>query len=63
MTANLKAITGYAAKHEAQFAKLLMAQTEDGGKKKNAARRRELDAAEKRITSWQEDSKKVSRNQ
>ena len=26
-----------------------MAQTEDGGKKKNAARRRELDAAEKRI--------------
>ena len=39
MTANLKAITGYAAKHEAQFAKLLMAQSEDGGKKKNAARR------------------------
>ena len=50
VTANLKAITGYAAKHEAQFVKLLMAQTEDGGKKKNAARRRELDAAEKRIT-------------
>jgi len=49
VTANLRAITGYAAKHEAQFAKLLMAQTEDGGKKKNAARRRELDAAEKRI--------------
>ena len=50
VTGNLKAITGYAAKHEAQFAKLLMAQTEDGGQKKNAARRRELDAAEKRIT-------------
>ena len=49
VTGNLKAITSYAAKHEAQFAKLLMAQTEDGGKKKNAARRRELDAAEKRI--------------
>ena len=50
VTANLKAITGYAAKHEAKFAKLLQAQTEDGGKKKNAARKRELDAAEKRIT-------------
>lgn len=49
VTANLRAITGYAAKHEAQFTKLLLAQTEDGGKKKNAARRRELDAAEKRI--------------
>lgn len=49
VTANLKAITGYAAKHEAKFAKLLQSQTEDGGKKKNAARKRELDAAEKRI--------------
>ena len=50
VTANLRAITSYAAKHEAQFAKLLMAQTEDGGKKKTAARKKELDAAEKRIT-------------
>ena len=50
MTANLRAITSYAAKHEAQFAKLLQAQTEDGGKKKTAARKKELDAAEKRIT-------------
>ena len=50
VTASLKAITGYAAKHEAQFAKLLQAQTEDGGKKKTAARKKELDAAEKRIT-------------
>ena len=49
VTANLKAITGYAAKHEARFAKLLQAQAEDGGKKKNAARKRELEAAEKRI--------------
>ena len=29
--------------------KLLMAQNEDGGKRKNAARRRELEAAQKRI--------------
>ena len=50
VTANLRAITSYAATHEAKFAKQLQAQTEDGGKKKNAARRRELDAAEKRIT-------------
>ena len=50
VTANLKAITSYAASHEAQFAKLLRAQSEDGSKKKNASRRRELDAAEKRIT-------------
>ena len=50
VTSNLRAITSYAAKHEAQFVKLLMAQTEDGGKKKAAARKKELDAAEKRIT-------------
>ena len=50
VTTNLRAITNYAAKHEAQFAKLLMAQTEDGGKKKTAARKKELGAAEKRIT-------------
>ena len=49
VTENLRKITSYAAKHEAQFMKLLMAQTEDGGKKKDAARRRELAAAEKRI--------------
>ena len=49
VTASLKAITGYAAKNEARFVKLLQAQTEDGGKKKNAARKREMDAAEKRI--------------
>ena len=48
VTENLKKITGYAAEHEAKFAKLLQAQTEDGSKKKNNARKRELDAAEKR---------------
>jgi len=48
--ANLKAITGFAAKNEERFAKLLQVQTEDGGKKKAAARKRELEAAEKRMT-------------
>ena len=46
---NLRKVTSYAAKHEARFMKLLMAQNEDGGKRKNAARRRELEAAQKRI--------------
>ena len=50
VTANLKAITGFAAKNEERFAKLLQVQTEDGGKKKAAARKRELEAAEKRMT-------------
>ena len=49
VTANLRQITSYAAKHEAKFMKLLMAQNEDGGKRKNAARRREMEAAQKRI--------------
>lgn len=48
-TENLRKVTSYAAKHEARFMKLLMAQNEDGGKRKNAARRRELEAAQKRI--------------
>lgn len=50
VTENIRKITNYAAKHEARFRKLLIEQNEDGGKKKNAARRKELDAAEKRIT-------------
>ena len=50
VTANLRQITSYAAKHEAKFMKLLMAQSEDGGKRKDAARRREMEAAQKRIT-------------
>ena len=49
VTANLKKITAYAAKHEKQFMKLLIEQNEDGGKRRNAARKKELDAAEKRI--------------
>ncbi len=50
VTENIRKITSYAAKHEARFRRLLIEQNEDGGKKKNAARRKELDAAEKRIT-------------
>ena len=49
VTANLKKITAYAAKHEKQFMKLLVQQNEDGDKRRNAARKKELDAAEKRI--------------
>lgn len=46
----LRQTTSYAAKHEAKFIKLLMEQSEDGGKWKNATLKRELDATEKRIT-------------
>lgn len=49
VTANLKKITAYAAKHEKQFIKLLIEQNEDGGKRRNSARKKELEAAEKRI--------------
>ena len=49
VTANLKKITAYAAKHEKQFMKLLVQQNEDGGKRRNAAKKRDLEAAEKRI--------------
>ena len=50
VTANLRKVTSYAEKHEKQFMKLLVAQSEDGGKRKNAAKKKELEAAEKRIT-------------
>lgn len=50
VTENLRKITGYAEKNEKQFMKLLVEQNEDGSKRKNAARRRELEAAEKRIS-------------
>lgn len=50
VTENIRKITSYAAKHKARFRKLLIEQNEDGGKKKTAARRKELEAAEKRIT-------------
>ena len=50
VTANLRKVTSYAEKHEKQFMKLLIQQNEDGGKKRNAAKKKELDAAGKRIT-------------
>ena len=50
VTDNLRKVTSYAAKHEARFMKLLIEQNEDGGKRRNAARKKELEAAEKRIS-------------
>ena len=49
VTENLRKVTNYAAKHETRFMKLLVEQNEDGGKRRDAAKRKELDAAEKRI--------------
>ena len=42
---NLRKVTSYAAKHEARFMKLLIEQNEDGGKRRNAAKKKELEAA------------------
>ena len=47
--ANLRKVTSYAAKHEARFMKLLIEQNEDGDRRRNAAKKKELEAAEKRI--------------
>ena len=44
---NLRKVTSYAAKHEARFMKLLIEQNEDGGKRRNAAKKKELEAADK----------------
>ena len=49
VTENIRKITSYAAKHEARFMKLLVEQNEDGGRRRNAAKKKELEAAEKRI--------------
>ena len=46
---NLRKVTSYAAKHEARFMKLLIGQNEDGDRRRNAAKKKELEAAEKRI--------------
>ena len=46
---NLRKVTSYAAKHEARFMKLLIEQNEDGGKRRNADKKKELEATEKRI--------------
>ena len=50
VTENLRKITSYAAKHEARFMKLLVEQNEDGGRRRNAARKKELETAQKRIS-------------
>ncbi|MFR5293004.1 MAG: recombinase family protein [Eisenbergiella sp.] len=50
VTKNLRKITSYAAKHEARFMKLLVEQNEDGGRRRNAAKKKELETAEKRIS-------------
>ena len=47
---NLRKVTSYAAKHEARFMKLLVEQNEDGGRRRNAAKKKELETAEKRIS-------------
>ena len=49
VTENLRKVTSYAKKHEARFMKFLIEQNEDGGRRQNAAKRKELEAAEKRI--------------
>ena len=46
---NLRKVTSYAAKHEARFITLLIEQNEDGDRRRNAAKKKELEAAEKRI--------------
>ena len=46
---NLRKVSSYAAKHEARFMKLLIEQNEDGDRRRNAAKKKELEAAEKRI--------------
>ncbi|HBH3482932.1 recombinase family protein [Clostridioides difficile] len=50
VTENLRKITNYAAKHEARFMKLLVEQNEDGGRRRNAAKKKELETAQKRIS-------------
>ena len=47
---NLRKVTSYAAKHEARFMKLLIEQNEDGNRRRNAAKKKELETAEKRIS-------------
>ena len=46
---NLRKVTSYAAKHEARIMKLIIEQNEDGDRRRNAAKKKELEAAEKRI--------------
>ena len=59
VTDNLRKVTSYAAKHEARFMKLLIEQNEDGGKRRNAAKKKELEAAEKRISELSDIFKRL----
>lgn len=49
VTDNLREITGYAAKHEAQFIKQVAAQNESGGKRKAASMKKQMNGADSRI--------------
>lgn len=49
VTDNLRAITGYAAKHEAQFIKQITAQNECGGIRKAASMKKQMNSADSRI--------------
>ena len=49
MTESLQQVSSYAAKHEARFMKLLIEQNDDKGRRRNATKKKELEAAEKRI--------------
>ena len=57
---NLRKVTSYAAKHEARFMKLLIEQNEDGDRRRNAAKKKELEAAEKRIAELSAIFKRLS---
>ena len=50
VTANLRKVTDYAARHEKQFMKLLIEQNEIGGKRKTAAATKQLEQAQERIS-------------
>ena len=56
---NLRKVTSYAAKHEARFMKLLIEQNEDGDRRRNAAKKKELEAAEKRIAELSANFKRL----
>ena len=50
VTENLRKNTRSAAKHEARFMKRGVEQNEDGGRRRNAAKKKELETAQKRIS-------------
>ena len=56
---NLRKITGYATKHEAQFLKLVAQQSETGTKKKQATLKRQAEDNEKRIAELDQIIKRL----